>query len=850
MSFGGGTQVPEVKPRLANLREERTSSNQAARLLPVFWGRRLCAGQFISKLFNRSSKTRKRGSGGKGSPKVGAGTDRWASWAMAFCSGPVEGIRELWFDQQLVWSGHLDSSGGTVDHVDITVDGYGIFRLYFGGSAQTADPHLTSTTLPQPSGQAHIAYRGVCYGVFIKWFLGQATTIGNVEARLDKYPTEYGWISSAQANVSDDCNPVAVIADVLLNTRHGIGIDPARMNTAEMEVAMDVVKAEDIGVSPIITSARTARQIVSDALDHIDGYVRVGEDGRFSIRLIRKDTPVDIGVLTEEDITDLPARPMRDWSQTRGTTRVTYSNQLRYYDDDSVSWRDLGNYRIGGETSAQTLDRPWVTRQAVARQLAGAAGVAAALPAGEIKLKVKRQSVSPNDIGRRYALSYAPMGISGLVVRVTDQSFGGVESRVVDVTVREERAWVNGAHYGVTDDTPEDSDEMTANDSTHQEVIELPYALCLPDNTGEYPRPCLAALLARADDYATSHRVWRKDSATSSNYTQVGEDNAFAYRGTLVDGYDPGLTLDTEIGMLVDIANTDDDLATLDLDEALQDRMLVFIGEEILSIYRVTVVSAGRYRLYCVRARMGTRQEVHDIGDAVWIVERNTVTPITHGGIKDGQTHTYKLQTLVDAAAVPLDELTPIALTFTARVKRPLPPLNFRRTASATAFWGATDPYTQTYPSTGTLYFRWDHVDQQADDFWVQWRKLKATEWDSGAAYDAMDEVTRNQAQNNLVYLALRDSTGIEPGVTAGWQNYWTLKHDLPTPGTILEIVNPIAGFAIVQTINLGRGVNRWKVAASTITGWLGGHVQFYFNVTSYLKGLRSSQSSIFYLTP
>ncbi len=49
-----------------------------------------------------------------------------------------------------------------------------------------------------------------------------------------------------------------------------------------------------------------------------------------------------------------------------------------------------------------------------------------------------------------------------------------------------------------------------------------------------------------------------------------------------------------------------------------EDRLLVFVGNEILSAWNPQLVAAGRYRLWAIRARFDTKRETHAADAEVW----------------------------------------------------------------------------------------------------------------------------------------------------------------------------------------------------------------------------------------
>lgn len=832
MSFSSPSKAPDLATRPAGKQTDRLASNQGGVVLPVFWGRERLSGTFISKVFNLKTVPvkDKSGKGGKGGGGGGGGTQYYASFAMALCHGPISGVREIWFDENRVWSGSLAVTG---DSTGITITGRGLVTLYHGTETQGADAHLNNTALPtllRPSGEAHGAYRGVCYAVFNGVYLGlNRPSVPNIEFVLERFTAD------ALANIEGDHNIALIARDILTNPRYGLGLDAARLNDSEIDAGAALLDAEGWGVSPPLKSSTTGRQFINTLLEYCDGYQAIGTDGRWSLRLVRENLPDQpILTLTADDLTEVPRQPILDWAAARNQTRVSFNNRDADFRDDAATWRDSGGFSITGENSPQTLQRPWIKRQLVARHIAGAAGAAAALPEMMLKLKVKTPAVPGDAIGRRLRLNYP--GIDpDILWRVTDQSIPSPASAETAITVRHERSWINQDVYGTADDDIPGTDAANAIPAVHQAILELPYDLSLPfiDKKGTRAAPSISllALLARPDEVTTRYSVWKKKSATSDVYDKVGTDDAFALHGTLDSPWLPSSTntIDQSVGFLVTINSVENELVSVGLESALIDDTLIFIVNppgslvrqpEILSLIRAELVSGTTFKLYAVRGRYDTDKQSL-LGADVWIVPRKIITPFTHGGLANKSAHTYKIQTLVDDSETPLTELDPIALTCIARPYRATRPVNIRKVASGTVFNGQTISGIYTVPSS--IWFRWDFTDEQADDFWVQWRALNPPAWVSTEDYEQYDEVKVTATGTNLrldtkTYLAKEPSTNIKPGVTTGWQSYWSLKQALPVPGTYLRFIGRFTGspFPYAWDVRLGAGRNTYKLITAS----------------------------------
>ncbi|WP_020179058.1 glycoside hydrolase/phage tail family protein [Methylopila sp. M107] len=138
------TKTPEFfGPRLSDVK--LTTSTEGAAILRVY-GRMRVGGQIIwASRFTET--TDKSHVGGKGAMGGGAEQTRYwyhASFAVALCEGPIDGIGRIWADGEV-----LDQDGLEI-------------RLHKGGESQLPDPKIVAV-----EGENHApAYRGVAYLVF------------------------------------------------------------------------------------------------------------------------------------------------------------------------------------------------------------------------------------------------------------------------------------------------------------------------------------------------------------------------------------------------------------------------------------------------------------------------------------------------------------------------------------------------------------------------------------------------------------------------------------------------------------------------------------------------------------
>jgi hypothetical protein len=131
-----------------------------------------------------------------------------ATFAIAFCEGPVLGVVRLWMNNK-VFADWRDTSNpyypvgdyGLVSaNLDTTIArAAAYFSVYLGSETQTADPSmvalLTDAEVP--------AYRGMFYIVFKDFPIGEFSGVPNIEVEVG-YPVAPMWVSDDFDGVDND----------------------------------------------------------------------------------------------------------------------------------------------------------------------------------------------------------------------------------------------------------------------------------------------------------------------------------------------------------------------------------------------------------------------------------------------------------------------------------------------------------------------------------------------------------------------------------------------------------------------------------------------------------------------
>ena len=196
----------------------------------------------------------------------------------------------------------------------------------------------------------------------------------------------------------------------------------------------------------------------------------------------------------------------------------------------------------------------------------------------------------------------------------------------------------------------------------------------------------------------------------SLSYDRIADHNGFAVQGTLTETYPASTTLiDMAKGFSVNLGDAIAQVISPSLNNALQDEVLVFLNDEIISLAEVEVLAGGVARLYGIRARYDTQRQTHATASKVYIIARAQLQRLTHASFLRQEGCAFKLQPTAVGKQADLATIDSIGLTLTGRIDEPLVPLNLR------AFGDGRNP---VYDGTEDIVLGWDLTDNSGTDFW------------------------------------------------------------------------------------------------------------------------------------
>jgi hypothetical protein len=165
------------------------------------------------------------------------------------------------------------------------------------------------------------------------------------------------------------------------------------------------------------------------------------------------------------------------------------------------------------------------------------------------------------------------------------------------------------------------------------------------------------------------------------------------------------LLIDDYLGIEIQFDSLDNDLNEITLLEAQQNRLLLFVGNEILSAWDPQLVAAGRYRLWTIRARCDTKRQTHPVDAEVWVALRDEL--VMRPDDMSPPDKTFRLQPFLLQSEFDLALVDPISITLQKRAYRRQAPLNVHV---------AGDGYNPYYGTGADIVADWDKAANRSSE--------------------------------------------------------------------------------------------------------------------------------------
>lgn len=313
-------------------------------------------------------------------------------------------------------------------------------------------------------------------------------------------------------------------------------------------------------------------------------------------------------------------------------------------------------------------------------------------------MRVRRSSAAVLTVGGVFTLNFPQSGVNSVLCRVERLALPAPGQGEATVAFSEDTGFFNANHYAAGADSPQPENVFEVQELAYEQLIEAPWAL------KETSTPSILFLAARGDVVSNGLNLWKQRSDLS--YTDVGSFDSFAQRAHVVTDYPADtLLVDDCLGLEIQFDSLDDELDEYPFTEAQANRLLVMVGDEIMSAWGAQLMAAGHYRLWTIRARYDTRRKTHPANAEVWVVLRDELG--TRSEDMSPPDKTFKFQPFLPQSEFDLAEVDPVTITLQKRGYRPLAPLNL---------CVAGDGYNPTYSPGADIVADWDKAANRSTE--------------------------------------------------------------------------------------------------------------------------------------
>jgi hypothetical protein len=497
-------------------------------------------------------------------------------------------------------------------------------ELWFGKLTQNA-----SATLAAKVGEAVSNYKGICHFVLYNATFGTSPYLQPFWAVVRRTP-QLVSIDAATANIGGSANGADVIYEVMTDTRWGLGLSPAAFDFASFRAAAATLKAEGMGLDFSIGAQDSAEAIVGEVLRHIDGVVFTHpETGLITLKLARADyDPATVPVLDKSSVTGVGEYKRNTWPETYNEVKVNYQVRGTTYPllfvTDSQQAQNLASMQAMGQVVASTpYDFMWFSDPQIALKAAFRTLRVLSVPLASCTLVVNRKAHAFT-IGSVFKLNWEPLGITGLLLRVTGIKAGALDNNSMQISCVEDVFSTAPAVFVTPPAT-----SWVAPVTTPQVHVR---ALALPANYYLTRGDQFIGLnmVVRAGGSSTSWDGYYNNDPTTPDGTiptsiALTTGSPFCPAGTLTAIYRYTSAYQDEVGIIVQDLNSDmSKLLGTDAAGLTRGDLLAYIdgpdgGEVIAWRDIVPQATVGQYLIKGIlRGQFDTAPLDHKVGDAIY----------------------------------------------------------------------------------------------------------------------------------------------------------------------------------------------------------------------------------------
>lgn len=596
----------------------------------------------------------------------------------------------------------LNLFGGSANGGGGGLQGY--VQFYDGNYTQIRDTYLATkvdANVPGYSGVSHIVLHRT--GVIETWtgggifgggspvatthtgfYIGTTTSLNNFEFEISRHTNSLGLSSGHNVMPNGfDLNPMEAVYFILTDEWAGCGLPSSYIDVTTFREAGETLYAEGFGVSVVVDTKNTARDVINLIMQQINGLLRIDQStGKITVKLLRQDYDVTtLPVLNQSNVLEVKQFAITMWSETFNHMRVTFPDRGNGYQNSVAVAQNGANMNMQGRVLASDISMPMCYVPDTAMVIAARELSMMDVPLYKAQITVNREgaSILPGDA---FIFEWPEWGIIRLVCRVLKSDLGTLADGHVTLDITQDvfsDSTVLLAAPGLTSWEPVLRSPLEIDDRL---VLEAPWflqgwaGLAPVDGDGRI-------MTFEAEPSAFSQSYWAFTSVNGF-LDALTEVESAVYPGTavLVDAIsatptDPLTMYDTVTGVKVqDLAGT---MRLIELQETLSDTELregghmFMVGDELFSFEGVNDNGDDTYTFTNVRrALLDTCPIAHAAGDRLYVVQdTNCILP---SNFDAGTEVEVRVTDQTDFGLFAYEDQPSDTLTLDSRSDRPLRP--------------------------------------------------------------------------------------------------------------------------------------------------------------------------------
>lgn len=635
-------------PELGDVNYGNVSGGQRGRVLPWARGMFRAPAKWISPAYNRYTRDPGRTRG-----------EHWFCNIMAaFAQGPIDRLYGIYGDGYFLNVGWTGNDGGFIArdvtnpyHIDVrgwgdnVYDPHGGMRIHWGVPGAPRNFLFEQHGLG-PAGSAvpdaHPNYQGVFFLEARSCWMGinNPKRLINIEVLAAKFPDLPDELSGLDDTFYDiGINPVTAVADWMTDPL-GWGRPVSEMDIPWWEDLSAALQGAEYAINPYLPDRRAADVWANEMLSYFDGHV-IKRGGKWQIGWIppegeKPEVGVDVPIFTHHDCCRPPVINVQAAEDLISKLIVDATEAYPYMRSTprqfTSSLRRRGQ-AVGEETQVGRLWSltPWaVNRWAIPALRA----MGEERHEGTVYLrKEKARRIDGKRLmrGDMFYLTDEPGDVT-LLFRIENRR-EIYQSGEVQLEVMSERG---SFPQPFVDDPDPDPDLSLPAVAAIQfaRIFELPWRLA------PGPRPSFTVLVERPDPTITGASIYYSEDDIDYGAEPLATHPTWSVRGYLQSAPNA-----TALTITVSIANLDNYILESGTDvDAANDQLLLIVGNEIMSIIEIRVLSGSLREIDVIRGRLGSLAASYSFNAEAYITRRENITIISHETLAPGKTIYAKVQ--------------------------------------------------------------------------------------------------------------------------------------------------------------------------------------------------------------